>query len=113
LSFLSLLGGIGHIFKVFVGDAGAIAGVASSIPGVSSIPVVGTILGAIGFVDELISTANSGAQKKAVVTTIVNTVHPGMDQANLSASIDGIVAALNLLESEIAKIPAATPAAKT
>jgi len=112
MSFKSVLQTIGHAFAVGIGDASAVGAAAAPVLGL--IPGVGTIadtlFGGIAAVEALITPSGSGAAKKATVTQIVNAVHPGIAPATLSDAIDGIVAALNLLQDAVGKLPATAPA---
>jgi len=56
--------------------------------------LLGIILGSIVSIEQLVI-SGTGEQKKAIVTQIVNTVSPGLDQAKLGAAIDSTVTALN------------------
>lgn len=97
-SFIKTLGkdiGIGAQFA---------APILTLIPGVGTI--AGTVLNTVVAVEQLVTTSNSGAAKKAAATTIVNTIHPGLNQADLSTYMDAVVAALNALDMALGKAPA-------
>jgi hypothetical protein len=102
MSFLSILKSIGHAAQTVVADVAPFAPVIGAIPTVG--PVFQTVFEAIVAVEQLIGSPGAGAAKKAVVTQIVNANHPNVDAANLSASIDNVVQALNLLEQAGVKI---------
>jgi hypothetical protein len=65
-------------------------------------PTVGAIAAGVSLADQLLG-PGTGAQKKQIATAVVNSVQPGIDQTALSASIDGIVGAINLLNAEMNK----------
>lgn len=113
MSFLSILKAIGHVATVGIGDAAKVAPILSVIPGIG--PIAATVIQSIVAVEGLISPAGTGAQKKAVVTQIIAAVDPTIPAATISEVIDGIVAGFNLLQSSLAKLPAApaTAAATT
>ncbi len=104
MSFLSVLKSIGHVLQVGVADAAPLAPVIGLIPTVG--PIAETILSAITAIEGLIKNPGTGAQKKAVVVSIVNTVHPGLDQAKLSDMIDSVVGGLNALTTVLGGVPA-------
>lgn len=110
MSFLSVIKSIGHVFQVGIDDVSPFLPIVSVIPGVG--PIVATVFKSIIAVEQIITPANSGATKKAAAIQIINAVHPGLNQAELGTAIDGIVAALNLVEQAIGKLPASTPLAK-
>lgn len=84
-----------------------VAAVIGSIPTVG--PMVNTIIGSIMAIEKLIPQNGQGPAKKTVVTAIVNATQPNIPAANLSASIDGFVAALNKLQDEAEALEAAVP----
>lgn len=103
MSFLSVLKSIGHVVSY----------AAPFSPIISAVPVVGTVAStAINAITAVEQTGATGTAKKAAVTSLVNSVHPGLDQTNLNEAIDGIVAGFNLIEQALGKLPApaATPA---
>lgn len=107
MSFKSVLSKIGHV--VMIGERT----VAPLAPAIEAVPVVGTVFGiafnAIALAEQLFSSANSGAKKKDLVVTVVNAVHPGLDQDKLGADIDALVAILNLMNKNSQSPTMATP----
>lgn len=92
MSFVGALKAIGHDL---VGVARVTEPIAqmvfSAVPATS---LLGVILGSIVSIEQLII-SGTGEQKKEIVTQIVNTVSPGLDQVKLGAAIDSTVTALN------------------
>lgn len=111
MSFLSVLKSIGHVVTGVAATATAFS------PAIGAVPVAGpiavTILGAITAAEGLITTASQGAAKKAVVTAVVNAQHTDVNQTQLSATIDAIVAAMNALQASLAGAPVAPAVAPT
>jgi hypothetical protein len=107
MSFLSVLGSIGHVVKTGVAD------VMPFEPAIAAIPVAGgpivAVLSAITAVEGIVSKSGAGTAKKAAVTAVVNAAAPGIDPAALSTSIDQIVAALNALTKAEQALKPATP----
>lgn len=101
MSFLSVLKTIGADIGI---GAKFAAPIVSLVPGIGTI--AGTVLNSIVAVEQLITNSGTGTQKKQAVTTIVNAVHPGINQNDLSTIIDGIVSALNGLADALGKAPA-------
>ncbi len=106
MSFLSILKTIGKDIGI---GAQFAAPILSLIPGVGT--VAGTVLNSIVAVEQLVTASGTGAAKKAAATTIINTVHPGLNQTELSTTVDAVVAALNALETALGAAPAAAPPA--
>jgi hypothetical protein len=103
MSFLSVLKDIGKgAEKVLAIAAPVAAAAASFVPGGS---IFGTLLSAVVTAEQLITTPGSGAEKKAIVLTILKAVHPGLDEATADKAIDGIVAVLNTLATSIEAQP--------
>lgn len=96
MSFLSVLGHIGHIFTATTNAIAPLAPAIETIPGWGS--VFGTVFGAIVAVEHLVPQDGAGAAKKAAVTSIVQAAQPGVDTTALSSAIDNFVAALNALQ---------------
>lgn len=97
MSFLSV------VKKIFsIAEAGA-AVVAPFAPAIEAVPGFGSVFGivfeGILVAEQLVSTSKSGAAKKAVATSVVNAMVPGIDPTGLSNAIDIIVAALNQLHA--------------
>ncbi len=112
MSFGSILKTIAHGLQVGVGAAVAVANplepFLGMIPGFG--PVAVTVIGAMDALEGLITPANSGAAKKTLALQIINAVHPGLDQNQVGSVIDGVVAAVKMLETELGKLPAGAPA---
>lgn len=109
MSFLSVIGSIGHVLGVGTNAIAPFAPIISAIPGFG--PIFNTALQSIVAVESIITTANSGAVKKTAAMQLINAVHPGLDQAKLGEVIDGIVAGFNLIEQAMSKLPAPVVAA--
>lgn len=85
----------------------AVAGIEQN-PGVAAIvgnvpifgPIINTIFRAVINVESLLPKGN-GALKKTVAMTMIKEVHPATDDAIVSTKIDKIIAALNILETEL------------
>ena len=107
MSFGNVLKSIGHVLGVVVNDAAAAAPLISLIPGVD--PAAATVIKSIFALEQLIPLPGNGPQKKANVVSIVNAVHPGLDQAKLSASIDKVVTLLNSLDAALNELGIAAP----
>lgn len=108
MSFLSILKTIGTDVEKGVAVATPFISVAASfIPGGS---IASTVLSSVVAAEQLVTTPSSGTQKKSIVTSIINTIHPGLNQTTVSNAVDGIVAALNLLSDSVSAPPAAVAA---
>ena len=107
MSFLSVLKSIGQVLGGVTTVEAQFAPIVGAIPVAG--PIINTIFGAIAAAEGLITTVNSGAVKKAVVTAVANAQHPGLNQSQLSTTIDQVVAAMNALSAALATAPAATP----
>jgi hypothetical protein len=105
MSFLSVLKSIGHVFQVGTAIVAPIEPIIAAIPGVGQ--VFNTVFSAIVGIEQLIGTPGTGAQKKQIVTQVVNTVHSGIDPAVLSNAIDALVSALNAIQAAGVKLPGA------
>jgi hypothetical protein len=97
MSWLSVIG------KIFTGVQTATNAIAPVAPIIEAIPTVGGIFGVIFNtvvqVESLVPQPGKGADvKKPVATTLINAQVPGLDQAQLSAAIDSLVAALNSMQ---------------
>ncbi len=113
MSFLSVLKSIGGVF-------GKVTAVVTPLePVIGAIPVFGqefnTVFNAVVAVESLFAgTPKTGAEKKLVVTKVVNATSPSpITEPALSASIDQIVAALNQLQSAQAAVSVNPPATGT
>lgn len=104
MSFLSVLKSIGHAVKTAVTDIEPYQGLLAAVPGFGPL-----ILSAVTAAEQLVTTASSGAVKKAIVTQIVNTVQPGIPPDSLSGIIDQVVAGLKMLDAALAKLPPPAP----
>lgn len=105
MSFLSVLKTIGQdVVKGLTVAEPFVAVAASFIPGGS---IAATVLNSVVAAEQLVTTANSGTQKKAIVMSIINTVQPGLNQTSVSSAVDSIVAALNLLATATTPAPVA------
>lgn len=70
---------------------------------------INTVFNSVVLADQLLI---PGTEKKAIVTGIVNQVHPGVNPAVLSPAIDGAVTWLNRFDTAVQNAPApAAPAA--
>ena len=108
MSFLSVLKTIGKdVVKTLTVAEPFAAAAASFIPGGS---IAATVLNSIVAAEQLVTTPGAGAQKMSIVMSIINTVHPGLNQITVSNAVDGIVAALNLLSTAQAQAQAQTSA---
>jgi hypothetical protein len=103
MSFLSVLKSIGHGLLTGINDAQQFTPFISAIPAFG--PAATTILNSVVAVEGLVTKSGTGAQKKAAATAIVNAVHPGIDPAALSATIDAVVAGLNALSRALSAAP--------
>lgn len=103
MSFLSVLGKIGHVVVAGTAAIAPFAPLIETIPGVGTI--FGTVFQGIMIAEQLVSTTASGTQKKQLATAVVNSVHPGLNQDALGQSIDAIVALLNQLAAAASKVP--------
>jgi hypothetical protein len=100
MSFLSILKTIGKDIGI---GAQFAAPILSLVPGVGTI--AGTILNAVVAAEQLITGSGQGVAKSAAVTTIVNAVHPGLNQTDLQNTVNAIVGALNALDTALTKVP--------
>ena len=107
MSFLSVLKKIETEIEKGLGLASPFLPlIASVVPGGA---LITTIFNGVIMAETLITQPGAGAQKKALVTSLINQLHPGINPAVLSPAIDGVVALLNDLSAATAAVPA-TPA---
>lgn len=107
MGFLSVLKKISHGLEIGLNVAAPFVPLASAlIPGGA---LINTIFNSVVMAETLITPPGSGAQKKQIVTDLVNQAHPNIPPAVLSKSIDGVVVLLNDLSTAVANVPAAAP----
>lgn len=95
MSFLSVLGKIGHVFHVVTDDAKPLVPAVSLIPGVG--PIFATAVSAAVMLEALIPDPGNGAAKNPIATQITALAHPGVDQAEVSKQITNLVTAFNAI----------------
>lgn len=104
MSFLNTLGKVFHIVQVVSADA---APVLNLVAGATGNDTLSTIATGIMVAEQLLSGSNTGPQKKQLATAVVNSIHPGLDQAALGQSIDTLVSLLNQFTKAAAEVPTA------
>lgn len=102
MSFLGVLGKIFNVTQIVATDSVPVLNLVASATNNSTLSTIAT---GIMVAEQLISGQNTGAQKKQLATAVVNSVHPGLDQAALGASIDELVGLLNQFAIVAAKVP--------
>ncbi len=106
MSFLGTLGKIFKVVQIVAPTAEAGLQIAASVTHNDTLTNIST---GIMVAEQLISGANTGAQKKQLSMAVVNSLQPGLDQAALGASIDVLVGLLNQLTAAAAAVPASPP----
>ena len=105
MSFLSVLGKIFHAASNPV-----VQKAASQLPGQAG-SLFSTVLGFMGMLEAAFPQDGAGTQKNDIATEGSIAVHPGVDQAAVSAEITKIAAALNALRDSEAALNALQAAA--
>ena len=116
MSFLSVLKTIGHDVAKGLTVASSVGALAAPVISMTPIgPIYNTVLNAITIAEQAIPQSGAGGVKKDAVIAMVNALHPGLNQAQLSAAVDAVVASLNAIAGAVssagsAPAPASAPA---
>lgn len=96
MSFLSVMGRIGHVVVGATHVAQVAAPALEMVPGVGGL--FGIVLNIVVAVEQAMPATGMGPAKKAAATSLITAVAPTIDQVALSIALDNLVTALNSVQ---------------